>query len=268
MKRVLDLNLDKQEAHTLFELFDFEGGAKSMLSFLYSSDQRMFLCNLGCGVIKESQLHEGLAKLHIAKMRDNKKAKVRQKREEISPDLDMQSSPNRDNVSPPNKDRLRAGSIASANTSFVKSNYSFLPDDFHRAIEKISRRYERHARHCPKLNPPLLRVQDGYLNRKFVRRALWEQLEIKLTAQEIDALCYKLSYGTTDERVAMTEDDAENPRLMIIGKSLKALIVRIANFVVKKIPSLIRTEASFTDETLNSRSLLLEEPNTNNADYS
>lgn len=192
----------------------------------------------GEGTITESQLHEGLAKLHIAKIRERKK-KDREAQIDLFQDDTSAASRRSQHATGSSIDKSTStASVASGNskTSFVDSHYSFQPSDFQSAIHKFYRRYEKHT--DVRLNPPLLRIPDGYLNRKFVRRALKEQLNIKLTVQETDALCHKLSYGTTDDRIGFTSDEMENPKLMFIGKSVKALVVRIANVVVNKLPNL------------------------------
>jgi hypothetical protein len=246
MKRVLELHLDKQDAHTLFDMFDFEG----------------------VGVITESQLHEGLAKLHVAQTRSSK-VQAKEKALEYIGNADEGTGAvrtqrvhfNDGHSQPSGAASVATGSTKTASISFVASHYDFHPSDFQSAILKLSARYERAD---PRLNPPLLRVPDGYLLRKFVRRAIKEQLDVKLTAHEIDALCHKLSYTSTDERAALTEDVSENPKLLFVGKTLKALIVRVANVVVKKLPALKNQSSLMGDHTMTISTVEVEdEPSTN-----
>ena len=192
-----------------------------------------------------------MAKLHVAKTRELKKKKSQQKTP--SPDL-TNSTVNPSSIH--NKSTLNypsAGTVATASTksSFADSQLHFDSKDFQSAILKLSRRYERAD---PRLNPPLLRVADGYLSRKYVRKEIWEQLEVKLNKKEIDAICWKLSYASTDEKAALTADYSQNPKLLIIGKELKALIVRIGHTVVKQIPK-FKKESSVMGDTLTSSTL-------------
>ena len=213
-------------------------------------------------MITESQLHEGLGKLHIAKEREIKKKKILDNTILNEEGNESTQSVTRSTTFDPSSSVI----TASTGNSFVNSQYRFNPSDFQKAILKLSKRFEQHT--DARLNPPQLRVPDGYLNRKFVRRAIREQLDVKLSVSEIDALCHKLSYASTDERATLQEDELENPKLMFIGKTLKALIVRIGNVVVRKLPSLKKTaqaSAGSVDETLMT-STIIEESNNISSD--
>lgn len=203
-------------------------------------------------------MHEGLAKLHIAKVRALKKQKILNKETAHGGGSENPLSVKQSSTFDPSA----SVTTASTGNSFVNSQYSFNSSDFQKAILKLSKRFEQHTDH--RLNPPQLRVPDGYLNRKFVRRAIREQLEVKLSISEIDALCHKLSYASTDERAALNEDELENPKLMFIGKTLKALIVRVGNVVVRKLPSLKKSDrmSSSMDERLMA-STIIDESNDN-----
>lgn len=206
-------------------------------------------------MVSEAQLHEGLAKLHINRGRKQRQEKhpprLQHSLGTTSFDLSDDEGPSRSpkGSSKPQNDTDHLPSNASVFTSNTKasyamSQYSYSAHDFQSAILKLSGRYMKTD---PRLNPPLLHVSDGYLSVQFIRRAIREQLGVKLSKAETNALCSKLSYVSTDSRVSLIEDEMDNPKFLFVGKAIKALIVRISNTVVKKLPKLQHQQHCLTN---------------------
>jgi hypothetical protein len=189
--------------------------------------------HVGVGFITAAMLHEGLSKIVINHLKQADK--------ESSNNLLFADSSSHHSIHSKHDQSVdsRLSLQHSSVNTFLESHYKYSPQDFDHAILKLSSKYKDID---PNVMPPQLHVPDGYLNRKFVKRAIKDQLGVRLTNSEIDALCHKLSYVSTDERAALITDLNENPKFLFVGKSLKALIVRISHITVHRLPSITGKE--------------------------
>jgi hypothetical protein len=113
--------------------------------------------------------------------------------------------------------------------------YAFSQQDFAKAVKKLSSAF---ANLDSKLSIPQLNIPDGYLSCTFVRRQISEQLRVKLSQAEIQALCYKLWSTGTEGCLQSDRHFVDETKVLFVGKVLKSLIVRIGSYSTKKLAPL------------------------------
>ena len=137
-------------------------------------------------------------------------------------------------LSPNSSWKMHQPSVSSTTSCSLNNTYNqFNENNYRNAILKLSHKFNQLASN--QLSP-LLSIPDGYLTQKFVRKAIKEQLGVKLSVAEINTLCYKLQEHSVNEIVGLHGNISDDSTLLFEGKTVKALIVRVSKLVTKKMP--------------------------------
>lgn len=186
--------------------------------------------NIGTGYISEAELHEGLSKIRI---HDMKKMKSFKSEDESS---DNEHNLINDSNYVAFSENLTAIDLKkpTSHTNIVKSRrnipYSFNQSDYSAAVKKISDVFAS----CNKdLALPQLSIPDTYLTCNFIRKAIFEQLNVRLTSGQINALCYKLASTMAEGKLGADQEFLNSKRDLIMGAEIKSLVVRIGLLVNK-----------------------------------
>ena len=109
--------------------------------------------------------------------------------------------------------------------------YSFKQSDYSLAVKKISDAFV----FCNKdLALPQLNIPDTYLTCDFVRKEIFDQLNVRLTSAQINSLCYKLSSNSAEGKLGVDQEFLNLKKNLIMGAEIKSLIVRIGLLVNNK----------------------------------